>query len=267
MSEFEDLVADLTGVQREPTFNKMPNGLTFDGVGSGFPDVPLKSAILCTARSGSSLLSVALQAYKFDFHEYLNTGGMLKTNIAQNEITKTSEMAPHFAKMATVDGRMSIKTPANGLPYFFMMGEFPKNLSQWRFVFLRRENLVRQAISGLIAQKTGQWTKRMEQKGTITEDDYSFDDILRLVNVYANGNRAIERFIGLLNLPTYNVTYEEFLADQKNILAEIAAFLGCDTSKYPEAKNHEPWLERQSTDLNENWEKRFREEILSRASR
>lgn len=266
MSEFEDLVADLTGVQKEPTFNKMPNGLTFDGVGNGFPDVPQKSMILCTARSGSSLLSVALQAYKFDFREYLNSGGMLKTNITENEITKTSEMAPHFADMATEGERMSIKTPANGLPYFFMMGEFPKNLDKWRFVYLRRENLVRQAISGLIAQKTGQWTKQMEKKGTISEDDYSYEDIARLINVYANGNRAIERFVGLLNVPTYNITYEEFLRDQKNILAEIATFLGTNTDDYPEAKNHEPWLERQSTDLNKKWEERFREEMISRAT-
>lgn len=266
MSEFQNLVADLTGVQKEATFNKMPNGISFDGVGDGFPDGVMKSAILCTARSGSSLLSVALQAYKFDFHEYLNAAGMLKTNVTQNGVKHMSELAPHFADMATVDGRMSVKTPSNGLPYLFMMGEFPKNIDQWKFVYLRRENLVRQAISGLIAVKTGQWTKSMESKGTVTEDDYSFDEILRLINAYANGNRAIERFIGFFNLPTYNVTYEEFLKDQKNILAEIARFLGCNTDDYPDAANHEPWLERQSTDINSIWEKRFRAELITRAT-
>ena len=266
MSDFQKSLADLTGVNEAAVFRQMPGGMVYDHPGEGFPKGPLKSAILCTARSGSSLLSVALQAYGFDFHEYLNANGLLRQVVVSNGVKATSELAPHFAQKATVDGRISIKTPSNGLQYLFAMGEFPKNLDQWRFVYLRRGNLVRQAISGFIAQRTGQWTKNMEQKGEVTDSDYSFDELHKLVNVYAQGNRTLERFIGLLGLPTYNVVYEDFLSDQKRILAEIAQFLGCNVDDYPEAASHKPWLERQATELNDIWENRFREDLLERLS-
>ena len=240
----------------------MPGDIVLDPVGDGLPRGPLKSAMLCTARLGSSLLSVALQAYGFDFQEFLNAKGRLREVVADNDVKTVSELVPHFADKATVDGRMSIKCPANGLPLMFAMGEFPQNLDQWRFIYLRRENLVRQAISGFIAQKTGLWTTRMKAIGEVTEDDYSFDDILRLAGAYAQGNKMIERFVGLLGLPTYNVVYEEFLQDQKRILADIAQFLGCDIADYPEAATHEPWLERQATELNDIWEQRFRAELI-----
>lgn len=266
MSPFQKSVAEICGVGEAAIFRQMPGDLVFDRPGEGFQSGPLKSMLLCTARSGSSLLSVALQAYGFDFHEYLNTQGLLRQIVVKNEVRATSELAPHFVGKANVDNRISIKTPAIGLPYMFAMGEFPKNLHQWRFIYLRRENLVRQAISGFIAQRTGQWTKNMEKKGEVSEEDYSFDDILRLAGGYAQGNRLVERFIGLLGLPTYNVVYEEFLQDQKRILAEAAEFLGCNVADYPEAANHKPWLERQSTELNDIWEKRFRADLLNQVN-
>ena len=264
MSDFKKSVADLSGLGEATIFRQMPGDLVFDRPGNGFPTGPMKSAMLCTARSGSSLVSVALQAYGFDFREYLNTQGMLRDIVTKNDVTSTSELAPHVAERAMVKGRISIKFPASGLPMMFAMGEFPQNLDQWRFVYLRRENLVRQAISGFIAQKTGLWTSKMKQTGEVVEGDYSFDDIFRLVGAYAQGNKMIERFIGLLGLPAYNVVYEEFLKDQKRMLADIAGFLGCNLDDYPDAVNHEPWLERQATGLNDVWETRFRTELLGR---
>lgn len=264
MEGFLKEIADLASVGEPAIAREMPKPLVLDAPGVGFSDGIMKSAILCTARSGSSLLSVAMEAYGFQFKEYLNAGAMLNDVVVNSGVTRTSDLAQPFEQVAIRDGRMSIKMPAIGLVYLFLMGEFPKNLDQWRFVYLRRENLVRQAISGAIARRTGQWTHAMTAKAQISDDDYSFEEILRLVNAASHGNRSIERFIGLMGLSAYNIVYEEFLLDQKRILAEIAAFLGCDPSDYPDADRHEPWIERQSTDLNKRWEDRFREELLQR---
>lgn len=264
MQDFLKEVSELSGLPERAIERDMPMGLSFDRPGEGFSNKPLKSAILCTARSGSSLLSVALEAYGFKFNEYLNARSYLAKVVSDNSIAHTSELAGHFEKIATSDGRMSIKMPINGVPHLFMMGEFPKNLGQWRFVYLRRENLVRQAISGYVAKQTGQWTKVMAATASISDDDYSFDEIMKIANAAVQGNRMIERFVGLLALPTYNIVYEDFISDQKRVLAEIAAFLGVNPADYPGAANHEPWLERQSTDLNDRWERRFREDLLRR---
>lgn len=262
MSPFLKSVADLCGVGEAAMLQRMPGGLALDRPGEGFPAGPLKSAILCTPRSGSSLLSVALEAYGFDFQEYLNRNGALWQIVDGAGVESMSELAPHFVERANVGDRISIKMPWQGLPLMFAMGEFPKNIHQWRFVYVRRGNLVRQAISGFIAQRTGQWSSDMERKGEVSDKDYSFDDLLKLVGNYAQGNRIIERFIGLLGISAYSVVYEDFLEDQKGTLAEIAEFLGCDVNDYPDAGNHEPWLERQATELNEIWERRFRADLL-----
>lgn len=261
MTDFVKNVAELIGLQEAMITREMPAPMTFDTVGPGFDDGVIKSAILCTARSGSSLLSVALEAYGFKFKEYLNSRGLLKKVVTEASVTRCSDLTRAFQDYVVADGRMSIKTPVNGLPYLFMMGEFPKNLTQWRFVYLRRENLVRQAISGFVAQRTGQWTKVMAATGSVQEDDYSFDELMKLVNAASQGNRMLERLIGILGLNSYNIVYEDFLKDQKRILAEISAFLGVDPASYPEADKHEVWLERQSTDLNARWEARFRDDL------
>ncbi|WJS85329.1 Stf0 family sulfotransferase [Paracoccus sp. TOH] len=264
MSDFLKEAREIVGLPEPAVVRNMPASLAFDQPGHGFQDGLMKSAILCTARSGSSLLSIAMEAYGFRFREYLNAGDLLKKVVVDAAIKYTSELAQPFEQFATQDGRMSIKMPPLGLVFLFMMGEFPKNLDQWRFVYLRRENLVRQAISGAVARKTGQWTHVMAARAEVSDDDYSFDEILRILNSANQENRMIERFIGLLGLPVYNVVYEEFVKNQKPVLAEIAAFFGCDLNDYPEAAQHEPWIERQSTDLNARWEDRFREDLLKR---
>ncbi|RJE84154.1 Stf0 family sulfotransferase [Paracoccus onubensis] len=264
MEDFLKEIREIVGLPEPAIARNMPAPLTFDMPGQGFSDGFMKSAILCTARSGSSLLSVALEAYGFQFREYLNTGDLLKRVVLDAEVTQTSDLARPFEQFATQDGRMSIKMPPLGLVFLFMMGEFPKNLDPWRFVYLRRQNLVRQAISGAVARRTGQWTHVMAARSEISDDDYSFEEILRILNSANQENRMIERFIGMLGLPVYNVIYEEFVTNQKVVLAEIAAFFGCDLNNYPEAANHKPWIERQSTDLNKRWEDRFREDLLKR---
>ncbi|MDO5622481.1 MAG: Stf0 family sulfotransferase [Paracoccus sp. (in: a-proteobacteria)] len=238
--------------------------MVYDQPGAGFPDGLQKSAILCTSRSGSTLLSASLGAYGFDFQEFLRPTGLLGELVETRDIRRSSELAPHFVDYVSNNGRISIKTTANALQYMFAMGEFPKNLDQWRFVYPRRENLVRQAISGFIALRTGQWFSTMSKEGEVTDSDYSFDGILKLLGHYVQGNRIIERMIGILGRPCYNVVYEELLADQNRILAEIATFLGCDVSDYPDAASYKPWVERQSTDLNAEWEDRFRKEYLKK---
>ena len=40
----------------------------------------------------------------------------------------------------------------------------------------------------------------------------------------------------------------------------------CNTDDYPDAADHEPWLERQSTDINSIWEERFRAELITRTT-
>lgn len=86
-------IAEVTGVPAQTLFRDMPRGLIFDRPGQGFSSDLHKSAILCTARSGSSLLSVALEAYGFEFKEHLNVNGRLKSIVQDSGVKATSELA------------------------------------------------------------------------------------------------------------------------------------------------------------------------------
>lgn len=233
---------------------------------ASYDDIPLRSLILCTARSGSSLLSVALQAYGFDFQEYLNPQGALKKTIKDHNPTNSLELGLALKAAATKNGRMSIKAPPSTLPVMFMIGQFPAEFKRWKFVYLRRQNIVRQAISSVIASRTGQWTHVMKATGSVAENDYSFSAIMNAVNAIGNTNRLIERFIGIFDIDVINVIYEEFLKNREAQLEAIARHLGVDPAAYPDAKSHEPWIQQQATELNALWEERFRREIVETAT-
>ena len=256
---------DMLGVVPAQLQNTFPDTIEMDRMGNGFQQDGLRSGLLCTARSGSSLLSVALQAYGFDFQEFLNPNGYLRDLIAQEDVTALSDLAPKLEASARENGRLSIKLPVVTLSYLFLMGEFPANIDRWRFVYLRRSNLVQQAISAVIAKRTNKWTAVMEAKGSVDVDDFDFDEIMKGVTAASNGNRLLERFIGLFGLTVHNVVYEDFLKDQKAGLREIAAFLGADPADYPNAAEDKPWITKQATSLNDIWEDRFRTEVRRRS--
>lgn len=256
---------DMLGIVPAQLQNSFPNTIAMDRIGGGFHEDGLRSGLLCTARSGSSLLSVALQAYGFDFQEFLNPNGYLREMIARENITSLSDLAPKLEAAARENARISVKLPIMTLPYLFLMGEFPANIDRWRFVYLRRSNLVQQAISAVIAKKTNKWTAVMEAKGSVAVDDFDFDEIMKSVMAASNGNRLLERFIGLFGLTVHNVVYEDFLKDQKAGLREVAAFLGVDPALYPKAAEDKPWITKQATSLNDTWEDRFRTEVRRRS--
>lgn len=217
--------------------------------------------MLCTARSGSTLISQSLDAYGFSFREYLNIEGFMTDVLKKYDSVSLTGLADILQQHASVDGRLSTKIPFGTLAYMFLIGEFPENLEKWRFIYLRRENLVQQAISSLIAERTQQWNSAVPAKGSINVDDYDFEKILKAVNSFSNGNRYLERFIGLFGLHVYNITYETFLTDKKKYLDEMASFLGIDPADYPDAGQFSPRSKKQASSVNATWEERFRSDL------
>lgn len=256
---------DVIGFKPNSLRANLPDGLDYRDVGPGLSGPRLRSGLLCTARSGSSFLSVALEAYGFRFNEYLNRDGHILDLMQAEDIRSVAQLTRAVDRSAVFDGRFSTKLPPAALLYLFLMGEFPQNMSRWRFVYLRRQNLVRQAISGVIAKRTGQWTQRMTAHAQIGIKDYDFDEIMRAVEAAANGNRLLERFIGLFGLPVRNIIYENLVANGSRVVRDVATFLGADPADYPDANKFKPWIEVQATALNDIWERRFRDELRRRS--
>lgn len=230
-------------------------------------DVPIKSLIACTARSGSSLMSTALHRYDLQFEEYLNPEGYVRRVSQGMGGASVNDFARKLKEDATRHGILPIKSSPLSILYLAAMGEIPGRIKDWKVIFLRRRNTVRQAVSGFIAEKTGAWTSTMKPKATIAESDYSFERILAVMDIYGSNNERWERFFGLFGIEPLRVFYEDYVADLAGETEAIARYIGADVDAFPDARAHQPKLESQSTDLNKIFEERFRADVLDRAGR
>jgi hypothetical protein len=220
-----------------------------------------KFCIACTARSGSSFLTVALERYELDVREYFNTNGFLKEVHEKHGIITVNQFASYLVKNHSPNQFFGVKSPYAGLAVYSALGEFPVFVKDWKVVYLKRNNLLQQAISAYIASLTNQWTYVMKSQYEIKEEDYEFQKILNLIEAFARQNENWERFFSLLNVIPYRVTYEDLIKNSTLEIENIAHFIGIDISQYPESRSHEPWIKKQYTEINRIWEERFLEEI------
>jgi LPS sulfotransferase NodH len=219
------------------------------------------SMIACTARSGSTLLNVSLEHYGIEAHEHLNPEGAIKRTVERGSARTLREYANLLAAKAK-GGRFDVKGPISSFLFLYEMREIPERLDRWKFVFLRRKNIVRQAISQRIAARTGQWTSLMEARGTVVEDDYSFEEILRATARISQQNERWERVFALFGIEPFRVCYEDFCNSIESTTWQIATFLDLDNMP-ASPRPISPRIERQTSELNEIWERRFRKELDS----
>ena len=99
------------------------------------------------------------------------------------------------------------------------------------FVFLRREDLLGQAISLARANLTNKWTSLGTRMPA--EPAYDEDEITRAIGQLADYNRWWEYFFATRRVAVLGLTYEAVEADPESSIAEIVAFLGFDPDRYP----------------------------------
>lgn len=216
------------------------------------------SMIACTARSGSTLLQVSLEHYGIDPQEWLNTEAAIKQAVDQGKAATLAQYGDYLASTST-NGRFDVKGAMPALLFLHQVGEIPERNDVWRFIFLKRRNVIQQAISSRIANRTGQWTMDMPKQQAIGDDDYSFEDLLNSVRSITQQNANFEKAFLLLGIEPLRIDYEDFLQDIARHTWEAAKFVGIDVPEQPiEIK---PRVERQFTDLNARWEARFRADL------
>ncbi|GAA3203329.1 Stf0 family sulfotransferase [Nonomuraea helvata] len=131
-----------------------------------------------------------------------------------------------------------------------------------RFVYLRRDDVLAQAVSWLRAEQTGAWyvgvdgeTDDAERSGR--EPGYDADGIRALIEQIGEHNAAWEEWFASQGVRPYTVRYEDLDADLAGVTRGILGFLGLDL---PEGHTVEPRHHRQADDLNAAWIERYRRE-------
>jgi LPS sulfotransferase NodH len=98
-----------------------------------------------------------------------------------------------------------------------------------RFVYLRRGDVVAQAVSLLRAEQTGVWTETAgERRQPAADPVFDFGQVRGLARQIEDDNAAWEAWFAAEGIQPYGVLYEELDADPVGIASGVLSFLGLD---------------------------------------
>ena len=98
-----------------------------------------------------------------------------------------------------------------------------------RFVYLRRGDVVAQAVSLLRAEQTGVWFETAdERQEPAGEPGFDLGQVRELVRQIEDHNAAWKEWFAAEGIRPYPVLYEELDADPVRIASEVLGYLGLD---------------------------------------
>ena len=217
-----------------------------------FADVALKVCIAASARTGSNYLCQRLREVGIRAGEYFHSRRLRAL------LAKTGErLEDHCAGLVrrfAYRGTFAVKGAIDVLAIPHLCGELPANLASWRFVHLRRRDIVKQAISHVLARQSGEW--RSPTPGTTADRAYDARSILALARQMIEVNALWEGFFTDSQVTPLRIWYEDLDASPETVCAAVARFAGIQAPPVPGAGP--PLLARQANVLNAEWEARLR---------
>ncbi|MEA2771825.1 MAG: hypothetical protein QOD93_4787 [Acetobacteraceae bacterium] len=233
---------------------------------SPFARVDQKVVMGFTARVGSTLLCQHLFRYGVFVAEFFNPLH-LDAGTHVRGATGYRDLCDRLVAAHALNGAWGVKAHVQCMPVLFLAGEFPEHIRAWRFVYLTRDNVVRQAISRVIVDLRGAWSSWYEPTRELSNDDYSYDDIASTIYSTKLDQASWERFFELYEIEPLRLSYETIVTDPESAAAQVAVHCGLRLGGQDRvAPFDDPPLEPQETAFNAEWEERFRHEQLSRGS-
>ena len=222
-----------------------------------FRSLDRRFMILFGARCGSHLLCEGLLEHGAVANAFFHPKRIEKAAASGSTLQAYYESV---LREKAIGGTFGVKGGTYILAHLSLAGEFPDFLSEWGIVFLKRENLVRQAISRVVGQLTGSWASYKAPKRALTDDDFDPRRIASMIKGCDALNNKCEDVFRVFDLNPLRLTYEELAADQKGVVARVAEHLGLHGPPITDQSFIKPKVEVQGTDLNARWEARFRAE-------
>jgi LPS sulfotransferase NodH len=127
-----------------------------------------------------------------------------------------------------------------------------------RLVWIRREDVVAQAVSFARAMQTDQWTA-LDPRRPDRAPRFDFAQIHRFVGEIEEQNAAWKRWFRANGLTPFGVSYEDLVADMEGVTRRLLEFLGVAV---PEDAPIEPQHARQADSVNAEWAARYRQMVL-----
>jgi LPS sulfotransferase NodH len=242
---------------------------------------PNLTYVICTnPRSGSYLLCNGLASTSLAgrprewFNSFTEEGRRKRWGL------DTSTNATYASYVAQVRVRSTTGNGISGIKlHFYQFTELAKKLAciegfgrlttaemmtrsfpNLKYLWLTRRDKARQAISFLVATKTGDWwsingDKLGKGEATIDEGDFDPDAVARLEKTLVQNDAAWQAYFDSNNISPLIVYYENLAADYPGTVVRILEWLGVPNA---DAVTVGPSrLKRQSAARNEEWLKRY----------
>ncbi|MFO1060277.1 MAG: Stf0 family sulfotransferase [Dongiaceae bacterium] len=189
------------------------------------PPPAVRYAICTTPRSGSHFLALMMKntglfgcPLEYFHGEYLPIWRRRAEAEGFGSVIRFLE-----GRRTGANGRLGIKIDRASLPATvaeigpgFLRGD-------WRFVFLRRRDLLAQALSWTAAAQTGAWKSDWARRGAAA---YSRHEIAWRVGLAARQNASWQQFFAERGQVPLELVYEDVEQDPQGALEAVAGFLG-----------------------------------------
>jgi len=221
-----------------------------------FRSLSKRFVIAAGARTGSNLLCERLLAHGAVVGESLLTHSVFAA--CKYHGTGLQRYCENYIESKTPGGVFGTKGSAALLAPLFLAQELPEFLGDWKFVYLYRVDVLKQAISAVIAKETLSWRSSRTPTRALSEEDFDGNKILTNIKISLNTNKKWTDLFELLSLEPFRVTYEDLAADPDVAAANVANYLGLPGLPITEKKFATPPLEVQATSVNTIWEEKYR---------
>ena len=210
--------------------------------------------VVASSRSGSEYLSWLMLRLGIDCEEYLNP----RSTVSRGRSIQPDQSPAAFILSLCERSSNRVFATKGGihtLGALFGIGEFPENIRRWHFIHLYRRDVVRQAISLLLAEQTGQWRHDIEAVAVPDRDALTFRVCAARIDQILEARDAATRFFSAFSITPLEIAYEDLIAEPDGILSRVAMFVGLERRS---AVPSRPAPQSQSTDLNRELELAFR---------
>lgn len=222
-----------------------------------FRSLSKRFVIAASPRTGSTLLCERLLTHGVFVTEALQPEHVLKACRNRGD-SRLETYCEKYLRRNTRNRVFGTKGWPPSLATLVLAGEFPTFIKDWGFVYLKRENVVRQAISKIIASRSSTWRAGKAAAAALNDTDFDAREIAAKVKTCIAGNLFWEEFFDLFGVEPIRITYEALARDPTGVAASVASYLDLRGGPIQHRRFSTP-LQVQATPLNDAWEGRFRE--------
>ena len=163
-------------------------------------------------------------------------------------------------KHSTDNGVYAAKSGFFSLAPLFILGEFPNNIREWKIIFVKRRDVLEQAISIHKLNLNRQSASWEESVREIKDEDYSFEEISKQIRNVHQANQIIETMISTYGADAMNIFYEDMSENPEKTIREIGDFVGVELG----AIDIETRFKIQRNELSEIWKKRWESQVIDK---